>query len=132
MEMMTRVKPLIHAAPRGDLNTLCDEDGQSLEVPPLGIIDANWITCPRCRDRLVIASVEGQPPRGFWPEDRIPICPLGGCGSPLRGLDDHEVTIRRAELGELKGFCPRHDWQNITLGEQHTLADIARKKLIGS
>ena len=65
-------------------------------------------------------------------ENRIPVCPVRGCGSQLRGLEDHEETIRRADRGELKGYCPYHTEQNISLAEQQILAEIARKKLRGS
>ena len=47
----------------------------------------------------------------------------------LAGLEDHEETVRRADRGELKGFCPYHDWQEISLAEQQALAAVARRKL---
>jgi hypothetical protein len=51
------------------------------------------------------------------------------CGTLLSGLEDPRETILRADRGELKGFCPYHDWQDLSLREQHALAEIARRKL---
>ena len=57
----------------------------------------------------------------------IPTCKI--CGRDLRGLEDPNETIRRADNGELKGCCPVHDWQDIPLADQQALAEVARKKL---
>ena len=59
-----------------------------------------------------------------------PKCKL--CGSELRGYKHPEQTIHHAEIGDLKGWCPIHYWQEITPQEQQTLVEDARKKMTES
>ena len=55
-------------------------------------------------------------------EAQIPLCKKCKAPMPLKGLEDREETNRRADEGTLQGFCPIHDWQNLSLEEQKALA----------
>jgi len=51
------------------------------------------------------------------------------CGTELSGHEDPQETVRRAERGDLKGWCPEHDWQELDIREQQILAEVALKRI---